>query len=117
MLSDMLQDRALLYVTGDMSPSERDAFEVVLEFHAELRAHVAGLQESVAALAVAGLPPLTPPADLKNRLLAELDAAPPVELEAFVVTDPAGRVLWINAAFTQLCGYGVEELRGRTPGS
>ena len=26
MLSDMLQDRALLYVTGDMSPPERDVW-------------------------------------------------------------------------------------------
>lgn len=33
-----------------------------------------------------------------------------------VLTDPEGRVTWINSAFTRLCGYTLPELRGRKPG-
>lgn len=117
MLSETLQDRAVLYVTGGMAPPERDAFDVVLEFHAELRAHVAGLQESVAALTLARQAPVAPPPDLKARLLGALEPVPRVEPEALVVTDPAGLVLWVNAAFTELCGYTPAELQGRKPGA
>ena len=34
-----------------------------------------------------------------------------------VITDVAGRTLWINAGFTQLTEYSLAELIGRTPGS
>lgn len=33
-----------------------------------------------------------------------------------VVTDTLGRVQWINSAFTRMCGYTLEELKGRKPG-
>ncbi len=33
-----------------------------------------------------------------------------------VITDPQGRVEWINAAFTDLCGYTLAEMKGRKPG-
>jgi len=36
---------------------------------------------------------------------------------AVVVTDALGRVEWINEGFTRLTGYGLDEGRGRTPGS
>lgn len=35
---------------------------------------------------------------------------------ATVITDAAGRVLEINAAFSEMCGYSLNELRGRKPG-
>jgi len=96
----------------------RDAFDVVLAYRADLRAHVKGLQE-VLALAITPLPAgrIAPPADLKARLLASL-GTPPVasEPEALVVTDPAGRLEWVNPAFTALCGYTIDELRGKKPG-
>lgn len=117
MLSEILQDRATFYVAGDMTAPERDAFDVVLEYHAELRAHVAGLEKAVAALASVELPSVLPPPGLKRRLLADLEPVPVPEPEARVVTDPAGLVLWVNAAFTELCGYSAEELRGRKPGA
>lgn len=34
---------------------------------------------------------------------------------AIFITDPAGRIRWANPAFSQLCGYAIEELRGHTP--
>jgi len=34
---------------------------------------------------------------------------------AIVITDRDGKIVWINEAFTRLCGYGADELIGRTP--
>ncbi len=34
-----------------------------------------------------------------------------------IITDTEGRVEWINEGFTRISGYGLDELRGRTPGS
>ena len=34
-----------------------------------------------------------------------------------VVTDRDGRTDWVNATFTRMTGYTLEEMRGRTPGS
>lgn len=36
--------------------------------------------------------------------------------DAIVITDPQGRVAWLNPAFTRLSGYTLDELRGRKPG-
>lgn len=118
MLEDFLQERAALYVTGTMTADERAEFEPLLEFHPELRRHVAGLQEAMTTVALAQAGSAArPPAALKARLLAALDALPPAPPpEAVVVTDPAGRVEWVNPAFTALCGYTLNELRGRKPG-
>lgn len=111
-----LLDQAAHYVSGEMPAAERESLEVVLEFHEQLRAHVAGLQETVAGLA-AEAPPVAPPPGLKARLLAAATARPaPAEAEAQVVTDPGGLVLWVNPAFTAMCGYTLAELKGRKPG-
>ena len=37
-------------------------------------------------------------------------------VNAVVVTDTDGRTEWVNATFTRMTGYGLEEMRGRTPG-
>lgn len=36
--------------------------------------------------------------------------------DAIVITDPQGRVAWLNPAFTRLSGYTLDELRGQKPG-
>lgn len=117
MLAEPIQDCATHYVSGEMPAAERESFEVVLGFHEELRTHVAGLQETVAGLAAAEAAEVAPPAGLKVRLLAAVAALPaPPEPEAQVVTDPGGLVLWVNPAFTAMCGYTLAELKGRKPG-
>lgn len=117
MLSEPLQSRAALYVSGDMSPLDREAFDVVLSFHAELREHVRVLQEALATAAVSvQTRPLFPPSALRSRLLATLAAVAPEEPEALVATDPRGEIEWVNTRFTDMCGYSLEELRGRKPG-
>ncbi len=35
---------------------------------------------------------------------------------AVVISDPAGRVEWVNEGFTRITGYSLEEVRGRKPG-
>jgi PAS domain S-box-containing protein len=36
---------------------------------------------------------------------------------AVVITDPAGRIEWVNEGFTRITGYTLAEVTGRTPGS
>lgn len=117
MLSELLQDRAALYVSGAMTAPEREGFELLLEYHGELRAHVTDLMRVGTAVVLAGLEPAAAPAGLKSRLLAALSRHPQsVEADAVVVTDPAGRLEWVNPSFTRLCGYELSELKGRKPG-
>lgn len=119
MLADRLQDRATLYAFGEMTAPDREAFDVLLEYHTELRAHVAGLQEvlSAAVIAPVGVDAQAPHF-LKARILADLGDAPrpATQPEALVVTAVDGRLEWFNAAFTAMCGYSLEELKGRKPG-
>lgn len=118
MLADNLQDRAVLYLSGEMPPPDREAFDVLLEFHVELRAHLAGLHEAMAAALVARtVPHLRPPSGLRTSILNSLGVPPArPEPEALVVTNAAGLLEWINPAFTDMCGYTLDELRGRKPG-
>jgi len=68
-----------------------------------------------------------PPADLRDRLLAEIGPEQgfenPLELlavepqEAVVLTNLRGRIEWVSPAFTEMCGYSLSELRGRKPGA
>lgn len=118
MLAELLQDRAALYVTGAMSAAERENFELILEFHQDLRAHVAGLQEAMAAVLMARVPSkAAPPRALKERLLGSLDTLPDqLGPEGLVVTGPDALVEWVNPAFTAMCGFALSELKGRKPG-
>ena len=36
---------------------------------------------------------------------------------AVVLTDPQGRIEWINEGFVRLTGFELEEVQGKTPGS
>ena len=52
-----------------------------------------------------------PSPPLGSGRLADLSASP------MVLTDPDGRVTWVNRAFETLTGYSSAEVLGRTPGS
>ncbi len=116
MKTEFLQDRAARYVSGDLVAAERESLDVLLEFHVELRAQVAELQETVAAVVMTRVPSIAPPAALKARILGVVDTVPAPEPEGLVATGPDGLVLWVNPAFTAMCGYSLEELKGRKPG-
>lgn len=120
MLPDVLHDRAALYVSGALEAPERECFEGLLEYHETLRSHVAQLQETGAWYALSQVPrDVRPSAGLKHRIFATLDARgsrPAARaIEAIVVTDAFGRIEWFNSAFTAICGYELNELRGRKP--
>ena len=105
MIPETLQDRAALYASGSMTPAEREQFDLILEFHDELREFVAGLSDVAAALTFATLPavPVLPSPGLKARILAKLAEHPQQSSsEGFVMCGTDGRVQWVNAAFTAL---------------
>jgi PAS domain S-box-containing protein len=119
MLNDFLHDRAALYASGEMTAGEREQFELLLEFHEELLGFVAGLNEASAAmmLAAAGRSPSSPSPELKARISSLIGSRPQQRAhEALVVSDPDGFVQWVNPAFTSMCGYSLEELRGKKLG-
>lgn len=119
MSSELLHDRAALYVAGALTAPERESFELVLEFKADLRAHVAQLQEVGTAVLLAGVPRRSAaPAALRNRILDTIRSRPQqVQPDSLVVTGPDGRVEWVNPPFTAMCGYSLAELKGRKPGA
>ncbi|KIL98970.1 Sensory box/GGDEF family protein [Paramagnetospirillum magnetotacticum MS-1] len=51
-------------------------------------------------------------ADEENRLAAHVFSN---ALEATIITDPKGRILRVNPMFTELTGYGEDEVLGRNP--
>nr|MBA3543898.1 hypothetical protein [Chthoniobacterales bacterium] len=50
MIDELLQDRSALYVSGAMTERERVDFELILEFHDEVRRFVTELQEVGSAM-------------------------------------------------------------------
>lgn len=118
MSSELLHDRAALYVAGALTAPERESFELVLEFKDDLRAHVAQLQEVGTAVLLAEVPRRSAaPAGLRNRILDTIAVRrQQLQPDSLVVTGPDGRVEWINPPFTAMCGYSLAELKGRKPG-
>ncbi len=120
-MQEILQERAALYAAGVMLPAERAEFELLLEFHLELQAHVNGLLETATTVMLAASEHRSPPAALKNRILAAIPADAPAgngpAPVAKVRTDASGLIEWVNEDFTTLCGYQLAELRGRKPGA
>lgn len=102
-----------------MTVAERENFELILEFHDELREMVAGLAEIAAAVTLATLPAnaVLPSPGLKARILAKAgQRAQKTSPEGFVMSGPDGLVQWVNPAFTAMCGYSLDELRGKSLG-
>ncbi|MFN3985443.1 MAG: EAL domain-containing protein [Rhodocyclaceae bacterium] len=48
--------------------------------------------------------------------LARLSRVASETTNGVVITDATGRVEWVNAGFTRLAGFSLEEMRGRKPG-
>lgn len=119
MLNEFLQEQAALYVSGAMSPQEREQFELVLEFHDELREFTSGCAEVGVAITLSALRPgnYGSPSGLKARIMSMVrDRAQQSTADGLVVTGPNGLVQWINPAFGAMCGYTLDELRGKKLG-
>ena len=119
MINELLQDRAALYVSGTMTAREREDFELILEFHDELRQFVAESQDVGTAILLAGVSSdlRTPSARLKANILHAIEGeAQQVTSDSFVMTGPDRLVQWVNPAFVAMCGYSLEELKGKSLG-
>jgi len=119
MLTEFLQNQAALYTAGTMTTVEREQFELVLEFHQELREFVTGLSEIGAAFVLSMPSPtgVAPSPELKTRLSGLIAGRPQHSTPlGMVMSGPDGLVQWINPAFTTMCGYTLDELRGKKLG-
>ena len=119
MLSELLQEQAALYAAGVMTSRQREQFEVVVEFHDELREFVSRMVEVGAAVTLAARDRsgVGPTPDAKARIVAAISNTPQeFQPEAMVMSGPDGLVQWINPAFSAMCGYTLEELRGKKLG-
>jgi PAS domain S-box-containing protein len=127
-IPEELSAQACLYVTGAMTAEERAEYETLMERHPALLGYTTELQEVATAVLLESLPPLQRPfPDLKTRVLRSIETKLDIEQfvsaylqdpsEAAVFTDAAGLVEWVNSAFTLMCGFTLDELRGRKPGS
>ncbi len=119
MLTDFLENQAALYVSGAMTEQERDEFELVLEFHDETRERVCRLSKVAVAvtLATQSAGGAAPSPGLRDRVVG-VAASRPQHLtpEGMVMCCPDGLVQWINPAFSAMCGYTLDELRGKKLG-
>ena len=119
MIDDFLQDLCALYVSGTMTEPEREEFELFLEFHEEIRRFVHDLQEVAAVVSLSQVPSVTPQLsrEVKSKVLRALAReSRPVVPDSFVVTGPDRLVQWVSPAFTAMCGYPLDELRGQSLG-
>jgi PAS domain S-box-containing protein len=120
MVNEFLQEQAALYVSGAMSPQEREQFELVLEFHDELREFTTGCAEVGVAITLAALRPSDSGSSpgLKARIMSVIRDRPQQQAtgDGLVVSGPSGLVQWINPVFSAMCGYTLEELRGKKLG-
>ena len=119
MLNEFLQNQAALYAAGTMTAQEREQFELILEFHDELRAFVAGLLDVGTAVTLSTLSAggKAPSQGLRARLSGLIADRPQhFTPEGMVMCGPDRRVQWINPAFSEMCGYSLEELRGKSLG-
>ena len=119
MLSELLQEQAALYVSGVMTAEQREQFELIVEFNDELRQFARALAEVGTAVTLATLRRggEAPSPATKTRILdAIVDHPQQTKSEALVMSGPDGLVQWINPSFSLMCGYTLEELRGKKLG-
>jgi PAS domain S-box-containing protein len=119
MLTEFLQEQAALFAAGAMTSQEREQFELLLEFHHELRDFAVGMSEVGAALTLAtrSAADPAPSPGLKARIAGLIAGrAQHVTPEGLVVSGPDRLVQWVNPTFSAMCGYSLDELRGKNLG-
>ena len=119
MLGEFLQEQAALYASGVMTSRQREQFELVMEFHDELRDFVIGLLEIGAAVSLAARDRsgVGPSPTARTRIVAAIaEISQESQPEAIVMSGTDGLAQWINPTFSAMCGYTLEELRGKKLG-
>jgi anti-sigma-K factor RskA len=104
MISEEQQDQAALYVLGLLEPHEAAAFESELSANAELRDIARELREAAGNMALT-VPPRTPPASLKQRIMREIAMKTEERTVVPQRRAPFGWVPWaMAAALAVFCG-------------
>jgi PAS domain S-box-containing protein len=132
MINEYHQEQAALYVLGAMEPALRASFEKELAEDQDIQKHVDALQAIVAEMSVALSASKQPSASLKARVMKRIGRGGAAvgqdaeeescfgkiakDKEGIVVTDKNGMVEWINDTLTEMCGYSLDEVRGRKLG-
>jgi len=119
MLNEFLQSQGSLYTAGVMTQADREQFELLLEFHQELREFVAELSEVSAAVTRSIAPRfgVVPSPGLKARLAGLIANRPQLTSpEGLVVSGPDRLVQWVSPSFSAMCGYSLAELHGKNLG-
>lgn len=116
MIPERLEENAALYILGALAADEARAFESEMDRSDELRELVAGLRAAAGALA-GDVTARTPPAELKARILAQIDH------KQKIVSLPersSGPLVWLPwalaACLAVLCGvlnHQTSMLRGQ----
>ena len=115
MNTDFLQEQASLYVSGRLPTERKEPFELLLQCDQELR-HLTAELADVAAAIVHPQKFVPPAPELKSRVLQAIQDRPQDPAEALVKSDPQARVQWVSPAFSEMCGYPLEELQGKKLG-
>jgi len=104
MISEEQQDQAALYVLGLLEPPEAAAFESELTANAELRDIARELREA-AGIAALTVPPQTPPAALKQRIMRQIAMKPEEPTVVPLQRRSLGWIPWaIAAGLAIYCG-------------
>ena len=115
MISERQQDEASLYVLGALPEGEKTAFEAALRADPELRGLVLSLERTVEMVARA-LPPVSPPPELRDRVLSRAlaGANPPASLAVSGAAAPAPPALssFYYVAATDPSGWKELPIRG-----
>ena len=92
MIHERQQEQASLYVLGALAAAERDVFERELRANAELRTLVRELQRTTGLLAMTA-PQLSPPTELRNKVLERIRASEPAPERPPIAIPPGLRFL------------------------
>jgi PAS domain S-box-containing protein len=125
--SELTQAKAICYTLGGFSESERFQVEVEMERDVHLREETVRRLETAAESLLPEPDEATGPSpDVKAQLLRLIDVFSGLEgfmaqfvrnpNDCVVVTDTDSHITWANAAFSKMCGYSLDELKGKRPG-
>jgi PAS domain S-box-containing protein len=125
--ADLTQAVALCYALGALSEQERFEAEVQMERDAHFRKEMLCRLEVAAESLLAGDEgDQSPSFEVKQRVLRSIDALAgidrfmasfaPSQNDCVVVTDDKTHITWVNSAFIKMCGYSLNELKGKKPG-
>ena len=99
MTREQLQEQACLHAVGALTVDEAVSFEEAMRHDSALRTEFESWRDVSGSVAL-GIPQVAPPPGLKQKIFAQLDAAPPLTILPAPAALPPGRVipLWMPLA-------------------